>query len=172
MFLSFQVSCIFCIFWACLRYSLLKYMSLWCVYHVCSFDLLRGRNLVHFKCLFFTKPCIEGEFCLCHSWSCILYFWYFSKFWSWVFLCWWHFYSYSPYVWCVLLSVSGNIIPFVNLWQKGRVKIRDMMDDSFDWFCHRIAEEGVCKFLLAWFDEKNGQWKQWLSRRTHRPSGW
>ena len=98
--------------------------------------------------------------------SCIL-----SKFWSWVFLCWWHFYSYSLYVWCVLLSVSGNIIPFVNLWQKRGVKIGDMMDDSSIWFCHRIAKGGVYKFLLAWFNEQNGQWKQWPSGRTHRPSG-
>jgi hypothetical protein len=32
---------------------------------VCSFDLLRGRNLVHFKFQVFIKSCIEGEFCLC-----------------------------------------------------------------------------------------------------------
>jgi hypothetical protein len=32
---------------------------------VCSFDLLRGKNLVHFKFQVFIKLCIEGEFCLC-----------------------------------------------------------------------------------------------------------
>ena len=43
-----------------------------------------------------------------------------------------------------LLSVLGNIIPFVNLWQKWGVKIGDMMEDSSNWFCHRIAKGGVC----------------------------
>ena len=118
----------------------ISYMFIW---------LIEGEKPCSFQMSCFYYVMHWGESCLCHSWSCILYFLYFSKFWSWVFLCWWHFYSYSPYVWCVLLSVLGNIIPFVNLWQKGGVKIGDMMDDSSNWFCHQIAKMGVCKFLLA-----------------------
>ena len=60
--------------------------------------IIEGERPCSFQVFVFIKSCIEVEFCWCHSWSYILYFLYFSKFWSWVFLCWWHLYSYSPYV--------------------------------------------------------------------------
>ena len=51
-------------------------------------------------------------------------------------------FSVSHMLWWVMLSVSGNVIPYVNLWQKGGVKIGEMIGDLSNWFCHQIAKKG------------------------------
>ena len=107
--LSLQISCIFCIFGACLGYSLLKFMSLWCVYHVCSFDFLKGKNLFHFKLLVVFWAIYWGGVSVIHDLalsSCI----FLSVIMSCVCI-----FPILHMFWWVLLSVSRNMIPFVNL---------------------------------------------------------
>jgi hypothetical protein len=62
-FLTFLVSCKFCIFKACLGFSLLKYMSFLCVYHVCiTFEEEKHGLICSFLLIF--ESYIEGAFML------------------------------------------------------------------------------------------------------------
>ena len=140
MFLSFQVSYIFFIFRICLRYSLLKFMSLWCVYHACSFDFLKEGNLVHFQvsCFYYYYYFIyilRGSFC--YSWSCFI-FMHFPIYDHELYLC----FSCFTYVLMSCVGCFRKHDTFHQFVKKIGSKNWVMMDDSSNWFCHRIAKGG------------------------------